>query len=90
MELITYTVFIKFVHVIIPKSRRTIIVYQLNSLLENCLKTQLVGFGRADVLGFTLVSNAKRKISKSNKSELWNFGTYKMKKMRVFQFVIHF
>ena len=35
---------------------KTIIVidYQLYSLLENCLKTQLVGFGWADVSGFTL------------------------------------
>ena len=30
-----------------------IIDYQLNSLLENCLKTQLVEFGWADVLGFS-------------------------------------
>ena len=28
-----------------------IIDYQLNNLLVNCLKTQLVGFGWADVLG---------------------------------------
>ena len=40
-----YTVFIKFVHAILPKSRRRIVDYQLNSLLENCLNTQLVGFG---------------------------------------------
>ena len=31
-----------------------IIDYQLNKLLENCLKTQLVGFGWVDVLGFNL------------------------------------
>ena len=47
-----YTVFIKFYYAILPKSRRMIIDYQLNSLLENCLKTQLVEFGWADVLGF--------------------------------------
>ena len=40
-----YTDFIKFIYAILPKSRRTIIDCQLNSLLENCLKTQLVGFG---------------------------------------------
>ena len=45
------TVSFKFVLAILPKSRRTIIDYQLNSLLENCLKPQLVGFGLADVLG---------------------------------------
>ena len=48
-----YTVFIKSVHAILPKSRRMIIDYQLNKLLENCLKTQLVGFGWADVLGLS-------------------------------------
>ena len=42
-----YTVFIKFVNAILPKSRRTIIDYQLNSLLENCLNTELVVFGWA-------------------------------------------
>ena len=30
-----------------------IIDYQLNILLENYLKTQLAGFGWADVLGFS-------------------------------------
>ena len=48
-----YKVFIKFVHAILPKSRRMIIDYQLKKLLEKCLKTQLVGFGWADVLGFS-------------------------------------
>ena len=51
------TDFIKIVHAILPKSRRMILDYQLNSLLENCLKTQLVGFGCADVLGFCVGSN---------------------------------
>jgi hypothetical protein len=51
-----YTVVIKFVYAILPKSRRMIIDYQLNSLLENCLKTQLAGLGRADVFGLTLLS----------------------------------
>ena len=49
-----YTVFIKFYHAILPKSRRMIIDYQLNSFLENFLKTQLVEFGWEDVLGFIL------------------------------------
>ena len=40
----------------------------LNSLLENCLKTQLVGFRRADVLGkvfdpFILITTCTRWIS---------------------------
>ena len=39
-----YNVFIKFIGDILSKSRRTIIDRQLNSFLENCLKTQLVGF----------------------------------------------
>jgi hypothetical protein len=45
-EVLNYIVFIKFAHVILPKIRKTIIDCQLNSrFLENCLKTQLVGFG---------------------------------------------
>ena len=35
--------FIKFVHAILPKSKKTITDYQLNSFLENCIKTQLQG-----------------------------------------------
>ena len=50
-----YTVFIKFIGSILSKSRRMIIDCQLNSLLDNCLKTQLVGFRWADVLGLTQV-----------------------------------
>ena len=46
-----YTVIIKFIDAILSKSRRMIIDCQLNSLLENCLETQLVGFTSADVLG---------------------------------------
>ena len=38
------TVFIKNFIANLSKSRRMIIDCQLNSLLENCLKTQLVGF----------------------------------------------
>ena len=44
-EVIKYTLFIKFIHAILPKSRKTIIDCQLNSFLEDCLKPQLVGFG---------------------------------------------
>ena len=51
---VNYTVFIKFVYAILPKSRRTVIDCQLNSLLGNCLKNQLVGFRWADVLGLSL------------------------------------
>ena len=39
-----FIVFIKFIGAILSKSRETIIDCQLISLLENCLKTQLVGF----------------------------------------------
>ena len=49
-----YTVFIKFIGSILSKSRRTIIEYQLNSLLENFLKTQLVGDRWADVSGLRM------------------------------------
>ena len=49
-----YTVSIKFIHVIWPKSKRTILDCKLNSLLENCLKTVRLGFGQIDVLGFDL------------------------------------
>ena len=40
-----YIAFIKFVHVVLPKTRKTIIDCRLDSFLENCLKTQLLGFG---------------------------------------------
>ena len=56
-------VFIKSIHAILPKSRRMIIDYQLNSLLENCLKTQLVGFGWADVLDLNIRIQFNRKTS---------------------------
>ena len=46
-----YAIFIKVFVANLSKSRRMIIDCQLNSLLENCLKTQLVGFRWADVLG---------------------------------------
>ena len=40
-----HTAFIKFVLAILPKSRKTVLDCQLNSFIENCLKTQLlVGF----------------------------------------------
>ena len=54
------TVFIKFIGSILSKRRRMIIDCQLNSLLENCLKTQLVGFRWADVLGFRLGQNKEK------------------------------
>jgi hypothetical protein len=44
-----YTVFIKCVDAILSKIRRTIIDFILDSLLENCLKSQLIGFRWADV-----------------------------------------
>ena len=45
--------FYQVVLAILPKSRRMITDYKLNSVLENCLKNQLVGFAWADVLGLT-------------------------------------
>ena len=50
-----YTVSIKFVHAIWPKIRKTILDCKLNSILENCFKTLIVGFGWIDVLGFSSV-----------------------------------
>ena len=45
-----YTDFIKYLFANLSKTRRMIIDCQLNSLLENCLKPQLVGFRWADVV----------------------------------------
>ena len=51
-EVCNYTFLIKFVLDILTKSRRMIIDGQLNSFLENCLKTVKVAFIWAVVLGF--------------------------------------
>ena len=48
-----YTVCVKFVLGFLTKSRRIIIDWQINSILENCSKTVIVEFRQADVLGFT-------------------------------------
>ena len=57
-----YTVFIK-AHAILPKRRRILIHNQLNKLLENCLKTLLVGFWWADVLRFSLITRKRNAVS---------------------------
>ena len=45
------TVSIDFDPNILPNSREMILDYQLNSLVENCLKTIIVGFGSVSVFG---------------------------------------
>ena len=47
----SYTAFIKKYLANLPQSKRMTIDCQLNSLLENCLKIQLVVFRWADILG---------------------------------------